>query len=149
MKVIFLENVINVWKKWEIKEVKSWYASNFLLPRKYAIEFTKEEEKKYNNKLKQQDNKRRELVENKQEIIDKLNKQNLFFKLEAWTWEKVYWWVWEKDIINQIKSKYKIVLSKKHIELPLWHIKKIWESDIFINLWTKYIAKMIVQIERR
>ena len=148
MKVLFLKHVLNVWKQWEIKEVKPWYAANFLFPQKLAVELTQEEEKKYKDKIKKEDCRRRKLIEGKYGIVSKLNWKKINFKLNAWINGKIYWWIWEKDIISEIKSKFKIELSKKHIDLPWWHIKKIWESDIFIKLWKDSMAKMMVVVEK-
>jgi ribosomal protein L9 len=38
-------------------------------------------------------------------------------------------------------------LTKKHINLPWGHIKKIWESQVFIKLGKDAMAKMFVIIE--
>jgi len=146
MKVLFLKHVINVWKPWEIKEVKSGYATNFLFPKWFALEFTPEEEKKHFEKLKKQDLKRRELVENKYNLSQKLNWEKLEFILKKWNNQKVYWWIWEKDIISKIKNKYKIELSKKHIQMPDWHIKKIWEHIIYIKFWKDAMSKVYIII---
>ncbi len=41
MKVILLQDVAGVGKKWEVKEVKNGYAGNYLLPRNLAVMATK------------------------------------------------------------------------------------------------------------
>lgn len=144
MKVLFLKHVINVWKQWEIKEVKPWYAANFLFPKGLAIELTPEEEKKYKEKIKKDDFYKRWLVENRHKLVEELNWKTLTFSLKMWENWKTYWWIWEKDIIKMVKEKFKIELSKKHIDLPDWHIKKIWEKTIFIKLWKDAIAKIYI-----
>lgn len=147
MKVIFLKHVVNVWKQWEIKEVKSWYASNFLFPNWLAIELTPEEEKKQILKLKKEDSYKRELIENRHKISEKLNWKTINFLLKTWSNGKIYGWIWEKDIIEQVKKNFKIELSKKHIYLPDWHIKKVWDTTIFIKLWKDAMAKINVIIK--
>jgi large subunit ribosomal protein L9 len=147
MKVLFLKHVINVWKEGEIKEVKSWYASNFLLPKWLVVELTKTEEQKYNQKIKKEDTYKRWLIENRHNLSEQLNWKSISFCLKAWENWKIYGWIWEKDIINEIKEKFKIELSKKHIDLPDWHIKKLWETLIYIKLWKDAMAKMNIIVK--
>lgn len=142
MKVLFLKHVVNVWKEGEIKEVKSWYASNFLIPKWFAVELTKQEEEKHKQKLKKDDLHRRELIENRHKLSETLNLETIIFTLKTWSNGKVYWWIWEKDIIDYIKEKFGIELTKKHIDLPDWHIKKVWNFNIYIKFWKDAIAKV-------
>jgi len=147
MKVLFLKHVINVAKEGEIKEVSPWYAANFLFPKKLAIELTPKAEKEYKEKLKKQEAHRRELIENRHKIVDTINNAKLTFKLKTWANWKVYWGIWEKDIIKVIKSKFWIDLAKKHIDMPDWHLKKLWEHTIFVKLGKDAIAKIIALVE--
>ena len=147
MKVLFLEHVVNVWKKWEIKEIKPWYATNFLFPKNLAIELTSVLEKEHQNKLKKEDARLRELIENKYKLTQILNWKKLKFNLKTWVNWKVYGWIWEKDIIKSIKNNFKIELSKKHIKLLDGHIKKIWEHIIYIKFWKDAMAKMFLEIK--
>jgi large subunit ribosomal protein L9 len=147
MKVLFLKHVINVWKEWEIKEVKPWYAANMLFPKWYAIELTPAAEKQHKEKLKKQEAHKREMIENRHNLSEILNHKRLEFTLKTWANHKVYWGIWEKDIITEINKKYKIELSKKHIEMPEWHIKKLWESQVYIKLGKDAMAKVFIVIK--
>lgn len=144
MKVLFLKHVINVGKPWEIKEVKPGYAANMLFPQWLAIELTPETEKKYKEKLKKEEKHRMELIENRHEISESLNHKKLEFILKTWTNHKVYGWIWEKDIIDEVKKKFKIELSKKHIDMPDGHLKKLGEHIIYIKLWKDAMAKVFI-----
>ncbi|MDP2091119.1 MAG: 50S ribosomal protein L9 [Candidatus Gracilibacteria bacterium] len=146
MKVLFLKHVVNVGKQGDIKDVKTGYAVNMLLPQGYAIELTPEVEKKYKDKLKKEEVHKRELIENRHNISDNLNGQRLEFKLKTGANHKVFGAIGEKDIIGEIKKKFKIELSKKHIELPEGHIKKLGESQIFIKLGKDAMAKLFITI---
>jgi len=146
MKVLFLKHVINVWKEGEIKEVKAWYAANMLFPKGFAIELTPENEKKYKDKLKKDERHRMELIENRHSISEVLNNKSLTFTLRTWANHKVYWWIWEKDIISEIKKHFKVELTKKHIDMPNGHLKKLWDNQIFIKLWKDSMAKMNITI---
>ena len=146
MKVIFLENVLHVAKKWDIKEVKPGYAMNMLFPKKHAVELTPEVEKKYKDSLKKEDAHRRELLENRHNITDLLDGKIFNFTLKTWANNKVYWAIWEKDIIKEVKKVSRIELTKKHISLPNGHIKQLWETQVFIKLGKDASAKIKVVI---
>ncbi|MDD3645845.1 MAG: 50S ribosomal protein L9 [Candidatus Gracilibacteria bacterium] len=146
MKVLFLQNVLHVAKAGEIKEVKPGYAANMLFPKKLAVELTSEVEKQMKDKQKKDDAHRRELLENRHDIADSLTGQKLSFKLKG-SKDKVYGAIGEKDIIGEIKKKFKIELSKKHIDMPDGHIKKLGETFIYIKLGKDAMAKMIVVVE--
>lgn len=147
MKVLFLKHVVNVWKPWEIKEVKAWYASNMLIPQWLAVELTPEVERQHKEKQKKEEKHRQMLIEDRHKIVEILNWQKFDFLMKAWNNQKIYWWVWEKDIISQIKKKFKIELSKKHIDMPDWHIKKVWETQVYVKLWKDAMAKIIINLK--
>ena len=149
MKVLFLENVIHVAKKGDIKEVKPGYAQNMLFPKKLAVELTDKVEKQMKNKANADENHRRELIENRHEVVEKLNHKKLSFKLKTDNSWKVFWSIWERDIIIEVKKVFKLELTKKHIDLPSWHIRKLWESDVFIKLGRDAMAKMFIIIDKQ
>lgn len=146
MKVLFLKHVVNVWKPWEIKEVKPGYASNMLFPKGLAIELTPEIEKQHTEKLKKDEIHKRELIENRHQLVETLNGKTLQFILNTSTNGKVYGWIGEKDIMTKIKKEFKIELAKKHVEMPHGHIKKIGNSTLFIHLGKDSIAKMNIVV---
>lgn len=144
MKVLFLKHVVNVGKQWEIKEVKPWYAANMLFPKGLAVELTPEVEKQMKAKQKKDELHRRELIENRFELAETLNTQKFEFIVKTGENHKVYWAIWEKDIAREVKRKFKINLTKKHINMPDGHIKKLWESTIFIKFWKDAMAKVFI-----
>jgi ribosomal protein L9 len=87
-----------------------------------------------------------ELIENRHSIADTLNWQTIEFTLKSDNSWKVYWAVAEKDIIWEIKKKFKLELSRSHINMPDWHLKKIWEHIIYIKLWKDAMAKMKIVV---
>jgi len=146
MRVLFKELVVNVWHPGDIKEVSTGYAMNFLIPQGKAVELTLAEEEKLKEKLKREDKHNRELIENRHKIAEELNWKILDFKLKTGTNWKVFGWIGEKDVIKAVKSKFKIELTKKHIDLPGGHIKKLWDSQIFVKLWRDSMAKLTANV---
>lgn len=146
MKVLFLKLVPNVWHVWEIKEVSDSYARNFLIPKGLAKKVDLEEEKKLAQEEKKKEEARRNLVENKHKIIETLNHKELSFqakKLENW---KMFWGIWEHEIIERIQKDFWVKLEKKHIEMLDGHIKKIWKKDVYVKLWDS-MAKITIIVE--
>ena len=149
MKVLFLENVLHVAKKGEIKEVKSGYAQNMLFPKKLAVELTDQAERQMKAKIKKDDNHRRELIENRHNISEELNHKKISFKLKTDnSGKKVFGWIWEKDVIREVKKEFKLELTKKNIDMPGGHIKKLGESEVFIKLGKDAMAKLIIIVEK-
>ena len=149
MKVLFKKLVVNVGHPWDIKEVKAGYAMNCLFPQWLAVELTHATEKKMKQELKSQDKHNRELIEDRHKISEDLNGKTLNFRLKTWANEKVFGWIGEKEIINAVKRQYKIDLAKKHISLQDGHIKKLWETFIYIKLWKDAMAKMTAIVESK
>lgn len=147
MKVFFLELVPNVWHKWEIKEVSDSYARNFLIPKNLAKRLTPDEENKLIQAQKKQEAHKRELIENRHNIVDKLNWQKITFKAHIWNNWKMFWSFWEKDLIEKIYKDFWIKLEKKNIDMMDWHIKNIWTKDIYIKLSSDSMAKITVIVE--
>jgi large subunit ribosomal protein L9 len=147
MKVLFLKHVVNVGKPWEIKEVKTGFAVNMLITKWFAIELTPEAEKIHYEKLKKDEKYKMSLIEWRHEIAEELNWKTLEFALKTGNNGKVYGWIGEKDIIDVIKKRFKIELSKKHIDMPDWHLKKTGEHIIYIKLWKDSMAKMVIKVK--
>lgn len=147
MKVLFLKNVVNVWKAWEVKEVKDWFAQNFLLPKWFAKRLTSEDEKNLITQRKKEEAHRVELIEWRHKIINMLNWAEFVFKMNTrWEW-KVYWSVSEKDIIEAIDKKFSIKLQKSHIDMVDGHLKKVWSKFVYVKLWEDSIAKITIKAE--
>ena len=147
MKVIFLEHVLHVAKPWEVKEVSSWYASNFLFPKKLAKLYTKQEDSKLKAQTQKKESARRMLLGSKNEIIATLGWQIFELKLKSHG-NKALWSIKSQDIAAYIDKKYHIPLHKKHIALQgsAWSLKTFWDHEIYVDLWNNFAAKAIVRI---
>lgn len=147
MKVIFLEHVLHVGKQWEVKEVSSWYASNFLFPKKLAKPYTENIANQISQAEQKKESERRILLWNKQELVDMLAWEAFPFTLK-WSGNKVYGSILPKDIAEYISKKYRIPVTKKHIDLWGVHsaLKTLWKHDIYVNFGENYAAKAGVEI---
>jgi len=134
MKVYFLEHVVHVAKAGEIKDVSDGYARNFLFPKNLAKPCTAQLEQSLKAKEQKKEQNRRNLLGNKHEIIADLEGKRLTFSLPATDAGKVFGSVSEKDILAEIKKKFHITLSKKHLRFSNGHPKKLGENEIYVDL---------------
>lgn len=129
MKVILLQDVVNVGKKYEVKNVSDGFARNFLIPRKLAkiattqtiqeIELTKKHGLKEKEIQKNLLEKNIESLQNlKISTKEKANeKGHLFASIDA------------KDISKILKKQHKLEIPEEIIELEK-PIKQIGEHKI-------------------
>lgn len=147
MKVLFLEHVLHVAKSWEIKEVSSGYAANFLFPKKLAVPYTPEIENKLKQQVKKKESDRRMLLWNKQEMIEKLSGQIFEFSLKAF-WNHALWSIQAKDVAEYIAHRYGFPVQKKHIDFGPHHssLKDFGEHDIYISFGNNVAGKAKIRI---
>jgi len=147
MKVLFLKLVPNVWHVWEIKEISDSYARNFLIPKWFVKKLDKIDEEKIKKEEKKKEEARRNLINNRNKIIELLNGKTLTFKAKTLDNWKMFGWIWEHEIIEKIKKNFNIKLEKKHIDMMDGHIKKLGKKDIYIKLSSDSIAKITIIVE--
>lgn len=147
MKVIFLEHVVHVAKKGELKDVSSGYATNFLFPKNLAKPYTDTIKKKLEEKAHKQESERRLLLSGKEDILKKLSWEKLEFTLAS-KWWKAIWGIMARDIAEALKKKFKFPFSKKHIDLQMTHAKitTFGIYEIYVDLWENQASKIQVEI---
>lgn len=146
MKIILLENVKNLGKAGDIKEVSDGYARNFLMPQKLAELATPEALKKA-EKLKEQGiQKEKEGLEKKQELAAVISGKEIIIKSKEKD-GKLFGSVGKKEIIKELKNQ-GIEIKEESIVLDA-PIKEIGEKNVLIELdhGTEAIIKVIIEGE--
>lgn len=130
MKVILLEDIRGLGKKFDVKELKDGYVRNFLLPKKLAEIATPTVLKKLNREKVILDKKHNELVQKLEKEAEKIEKLNLEFKLKVGEQGEVFGSVTRKDIELALADNgfpnFKVSLEKS--------IKSLGEQEVEINL---------------
>ncbi len=143
MKIILLQDVKNIGKKGQIKEVPDGYARNFLLAKKFAAVATtgavviaqKEEEKKQLLL--------REQKAQTQKLAEALNKKQIIIKARSKD-GKLFGSITAKDITAEIR-KLKLEVPEKAIAVG--HLRELGSHEVKINLPHDIIIAINVTIE--
>ena len=148
MRVILLENIINLGKIGDNVTVKNGYGRNFLLKKGKALRHNKENQD-YVNKKKDDLNRKNTELKNKFKDIAKLvdKKKFTFFK-ESKENGDLYGSIKPKEITNIIKEEAKADVAPSQIILKE-NLNKIGEYSVDINFHSEVKANITVKISKR
>ena len=145
MKVVFLQDVPNVARAGEIKEVASGYGRNFLIPRKLALLASSPAinlivvQRKIDTRNQQQTE--TELVE----VANQLDGREVFLKARVGAKDRLYGSITNADIAAELESATGLVIDKKKIELAK-PINQLGSYELTIRLAKDVIPKIKVTV---
>lgn len=144
MKVILLQDVKNLGRKWDVKEVSDGYARNFLLPKKLTGIATKTELQKIEKLKEKEAIEEKKDLEKIQALADQLQGKAIVIKAKNKD-GKLFGSITTKDIVKELKKE-NIVISAKALTLEM-PIKEIGEFEIRVNLEHGIETQLSVIIE--
>jgi large subunit ribosomal protein L9 len=144
MKVILSENVNNLGKAGDVKEVSDGYARNFLLPRKLAELATTRNLEKAEILKEQGIKQEKEGLENNQKLATEIDGREIIIKSKE-KGGKLFGSVGAKEIIKELKNQ-GVEINEEFIILDT-PIKEIGESEVLIRLGHGIEATIRVIIE--
>lgn len=132
MKVVLLEDIISVGKKWDIVEVKDGYARNFLIPKKMALPVNQKKKKEYENLQKiinyqKEKDKRRFL-----NIYELLNEKVFVMKTQTTEIGTLYSAIDVLHIAKFLSETTGKTISPDFLELE-YPIKEVGSYKVFLN----------------
>lgn len=147
MHLILLQNVPKLGQKDDLVKVKDGHGLNCLIPQKKAMVATPSliqaaEKRRALRVMKAEDT-----LKNAQEVAKKLKDTTLTFKRKA-EGDKLFGSVTEKDILEGLKSEFKIELTKEMIALKD-HLKTVGAHAVSIRLSPQVgtSVKIVVEAE--
>lgn len=146
MKVILLQDIKGVGKKDEIINANDGYARNFLFPKKMALEATKDNLLKLQDKKNSVQHKKNLEIEENKKIAEKINKIELKLAVKAGENGKIFGGVTSKEIAEELKNKHQIEVDKKKIVLKET-IKTIGRFNVEIKFGDGVGAKLMLIIK--
>ena len=143
MQVILLQDVKNLGKRNEVKNVSEGYARNFLFSKNLAKVATKEAINSVQEKIQQEKNQEALNLAKNRELADKLKDKVFELKLKGKN-GKLFGSVTLKDIIEELK-KNGFELSEKSIKLEN-HIKAVGEYPVKITFQPNVETKIKLKV---
>lgn len=148
MKIILLDDDVSLGDRGTIVEVKKGYAVNYLLPKKRAIIATKGNVSMMQNTMQLQNKKITKERELHQKDADKLKDITLEFVAKAGVSGQLYGTITTEQIVEQLKEKSGLEISRKKIALNT-HIKTEGTYSVKIKLFSEVniTVPVIVTVE--
>lgn len=116
MRVIFLKDVENVGKKYEVKEVKNGYARNFLIPQGLVKPATEDALKKLELQKEIEEKKAEEDLKKVQELANSIDGQEITIPVKVGEEGQLFESITSQKIYEKLK-KIGFDIKKKQIEL--------------------------------
>ena len=145
MKVIFLQDVPNVARAGEIKEVASGYGRNFLIPKKLALlassPATNVIEVQRQINLRNQQQTETELAE----LANRLDGREVFLKARAGAKDRLYGSITSADIAAELESTTGSAVDRRKVELAN-PIRQLGSHEVPIRLAKDIVPKITVTV---
>lgn len=145
MKVILLADIKGVGKKDQVINSSDGYARNFLFPKKLAIEANAENMSKLNNKQEASQYKKDLEKQEAEDMAKKIKGVMLKIRVKAGENGKIFGGVTAKEISENLKKQYELVVDKKKIDLKE-PIKTLGSFQVGIKLYEGVNGELKIQV---
>lgn len=145
MKVVLLQDVKGSGKKGELVNVSDGYARNFLFPRNLAKEANAQAMNELKNAADSKQFKIDQQIAEANKAKEKLESKTIVIHAKCGNNGKLFGSVTAKEIANEIKQRYNIVIDKRKISI-VGEIKQYDTYDCEVKLYNGIVAKIFVKV---
>lgn len=145
MKVVFLEDVPNVARAGEIKDVADGYGRNFLLPRKLAILANPQIMGNIETQLKARAGREAQTETEMIELASQLDGKEIVLKARVGQKDRLYGSITPADIATELESTTGFVVDKRKIELDN-PIRQLGSHEVAIKLGKDIVPRITVTV---
>ena len=146
MKIILIEDVKNVGKKGELKEVADGYARNFLIRNRLAVEATAHSKAILEQQKQDKIDQEIEDIKKAEALKEKLTAITLVFPVKTGEGGKVFGSISSKQIAEELVKKHQVTIDKRKI-LDNGPFNDLGYSDIRIELHKKVIGTIKIHLK--
>ena len=133
MKIILLQDIAKIGKKFDVANVSDGYALNYLIPRNLAEPATSAKEKEIEKKRAEEKAKREAYIESVSKEINDLKGKSVILEVKANERGKLFASIEKKHLVSALKEQFNLDLDKESIILED-PIKELGEYSIPIDL---------------
>jgi large subunit ribosomal protein L9 len=148
MKVILTEDLRGTGKKGETVDVKEGYGRNYLIPEGLALPATASNQKRFENIIKNLQDKKGRVLKAAGDIKEKLEEISLVIKKKAGADGKLFGSVTHKDVADAVKEAVGIEINKKGVRIDE-PIKSTGSHTLEIHLEQNVTAVVKVEVEKK
>jgi large subunit ribosomal protein L9 len=145
MKVIFLEDVSNMARAGDIKEVADGYGRNFLIPKKLALLVSSQAislaEAQRKIRVRQQAESEAELLD----LAKQLDGREITLKARVGAKDRLYGSITSADIADELKGSAGLVVDKRKIELAE-PIRQLGNYEVVVKLGRDMLPRIRVTV---
>jgi large subunit ribosomal protein L9 len=146
MKVILNEDVAGLGEEGDIREVANGYARNYLLPKNFALPYTKQNLTQLEARRAAIESRKEEKRREAMSIKERLESEELVFTMPAGDSGKLFGSVNNAMVVQELENRgYSI--EKKRIEVPEHNIRMIGSYTVKVKLYGNEEAQLNVQVE--
>ncbi|MEE8598974.1 MAG: 50S ribosomal protein L9 [Dehalococcoidales bacterium] len=148
MKVVFLQDVTNVARAGEIKEVASGYGRNFLIPKKLALLANSSALSTIKTQLKTEAASQVQTEARLDELAQQLEGKEITLKARVGAKDRLYGSITSADIASELQNNSGVVIDKRKIELAD-PIRQLGSYEVAIKLAKDIIPKIKVTVTEK
>ena len=148
MKVVFLQDLTNVARAGEIKEVASGYGRNFLIPKKIALLANSSALSTIKTQLKTEASSQVQTEDRLAEMAQQLEGKEITLKARVGAKDRLYGSITSADIASELQNTSGVVIDKRKIELAD-PIRQLGSYEVAIKLAKDIIPKIKVTVTEK
>lgn len=148
MKVVFLQDVPNVARAGEIREVANGYGRNYLIPKKLALQATPEIIKTIGKRIEITARHQAQTEAELLELAEHLNEREVILEARAGVKDRLYGSITAADIADELEKTTGFAVDKRKIVLDE-PIRQVGSYDIAIRLAKDIVPKIRVTVTEK
>lgn len=145
MKIILYKDVPNLGEEGDVKTVADGYARNFLIPKKFAVPYTKSTEVELEQKRQAIERRKEAKKQEAMGLKDRISSQTVEISLPAGDKGKLFGSVTNAVIADELGAK-GIEVERKKIDLPDHGIKVVGTHTAKVKLYGGEVAELTVVV---